>query len=316
MAAHHYDDAVASGRVAPRNDSAGWRAGAVGVTGNRGVPIVPGLAVDWEGPARQPCPACGRGPRDKTLGVTFDDRGGVAHCFRCGHTETLRDERATVRPGAPKLPRQATERHEVLSDYGRDLWAACRPVSGPALAYLEARGCVIPPPDGDLRWHPALQHPITGYTGPALVALLTDARDYRIRRTLHRTWVRADGTKPHEADPPRLLLGRHRKAGAVCRLWPDEAVTYGLGVGEGIETALSLAHGMQPVWAAIDASNLAAFPVLAGVELLTIAADHDPAGVKAAHACAERWHAAGREARVVLPDAVGADLADVAGTSQ
>lgn len=269
-------------------------------------------AIDWHGPARQRCPACGRSDRDNTLGISHDRHGGVAHCFRCGHVETLRKERVAVRPGRTKPPPNAPRRHDALSDHGRELWAACRPLAGQALTYLEARGCVVPPTDGDLRWHPALTHPITGYTGPALVALLTDATDSRIARTLHRTWIRRDGTKAPEANPPRLLLGRHRKAGAVCRLWPDDAVTHGLGVAEGVETALSLAHGFTPAWAAIDAGNLADFPLLAGIECLTVAADHDDAGLKAARACAARWHAAGREVRVVMPDAVGSDLNDVA----
>lgn len=268
--------------------------------------------IDWTGPSRQPCLACARGDRDRALGVTRNGDGtGVAHCYRCGYVELLRDDRPSeARPPRPQNAPQRTERHETLSDYGRELWAACRPIGGPARDYLHARSCVVPPTDGDLRWHPALKHPPSGYTGPALVALLTDASDARIARTLHRTWVRADGTKAPEADPPRMLLGGHRKAGAVCRLWPDEAVTTGLGVAEGIETALSLAHGFAPVWACIDAGNLGTLPVLAGIETLVIAADHDHAGLKAAQACADRWSHA--EVHVIAPRAERADLNDMA----
>ena len=268
--------------------------------------------IDWHGPARQPCPACGRGGRDKALSVTRNpDGSAVAHCFRCEYVETLRDERRAVVPSGnkPRKPApQAPQRFEVLSPYGRELWAACKPVSGPARAYLEARGCVLPPDDGDLRWHPALRHPPSGYEGPALVALLTDAVD-GTPRTLHRTWVMPSGHKA-PVDPPRMLLGGHRKAGAVCRLWPDDYVTHGLAIAEGIETALSLAHGMTPVWACIDAGNLAAFPRLPGIECLTVAADFDEAGLGAARACAARWRAVGRTVRMVLPDAFGRDLND------
>jgi putative DNA primase/helicase len=265
--------------------------------------------IDWDGPTRQACPGCGRGPKDRTCGVTLDDRGGVAHCFRCGHRESSNDG-AQRGSGSPRDRAAAPTRHETLSDFGCELWAACRPLAGEGLAYLQARACVIPPPDGHLRYHPALKHPPSGMVGPALVALVTDAVT-REPLTLHRTWIRADGSKA-PLDPPRMLLGGHRKAGGVVRLWPDEAVTHGLGIAEGIETALSLAHAFTPVWACIDAGNLAAFPVLGGIESLTIAADHDDAGIAAAEACAARWANAGAEAGIVMPDAHKTDLNDMA----
>lgn len=197
---------------------------------------------------------------------------------------------------APARPVQQPATHETLSDYGRALWDACRPVHGTARGYLMARRCVVPPEDGNLRCHSALKHAVSGYTGPALVALVTDAVT-REPLSLHRTWIQADGRKA-DVDPPRLVLGGHRKQGGVIRLWPDEAVTYGLAVAEGIETALSLAHAYTPAWACIDAGNLAALPVLAGIETLLIGADNDPAGSKAANDCATRWAAAGVEVLV------------------
>nr|WP_228882485.1 toprim domain-containing protein [Paraburkholderia saeva] len=112
--------------------------------------------------------------------------------------------------------------------------------------------------------------------------------------SLHRTWICADGRKA-DIDPQRLLLGGHRKQGGVIRMWPDESVTTGLGIAEGIETALSLAWAYAPVWACIDAGNLKALPVLPGIESLVIGADNDPAGIDGAHACAQRWAADGVE---------------------
>lgn len=262
--------------------------------------------IDWDGPGRQPCPQCDRDARDKALHVTRDDLGAVAYCHRCQFTATERTER----PGRPMARPAEPQKHTVLSDYGRWIWGCCKPISGPALTYLQARGCVVPPVDGDLRWHPALPHPASGHAGPALVGLLTDAVD-RTPRSLHRTWVQADGQKA-DVSPPRMLLGGHRKVGAVCRLWPDECVTYSLGVAEGVESALSLAHGHAPVWACIDAGNLAGMPVLAVIECLVIGADHDAAGLAAANACAARWHAAGRSVYMVAPPAAGSDLNDIA----
>jgi len=251
------------------------------------------------GSHRIPCPACGRGERDKTLGLTIEADGkGVAHCFRCAFTESYRPDHGTRLQACAKPPIKAAalQKHEVLSDYGHDLWEACRPLSGVASAYLEARHCCTPPADGDLRYHPSLKHP-SGHTGPALVGLITDAVT-RQALSLHRTWILADGRKA-DVDPPRLLLGGHRKQGGVIRLWPDEAVTTGLGIAEGIESALSLAWAYAPVWCCIDAGNLAGFPVLAGVESLVIGVDEDPAGIAAADECAARWALADREVTLV-----------------
>ncbi|MEM5276703.1 toprim domain-containing protein [Cupriavidus taiwanensis] len=222
------------------------------------------------------------------------DGKGVAHCFRCAFTESYRPDRGARQQAAPTphIKALTTQKHEVLSNYGRELWSACTPLSGVAVAYLKARQCCIPPGDSDLRFHPALKHP-TGHTGPALVGLITDARTCQ-PLSLHRTWIQDDGNKA-DVDPPRLLSGGHRKQGGVIRLWPDEAVTGGLGIAEGIETALSLAWAYAPVWACIDAGNLAAFPVLPGIEVLTIGADNDAAGAASAKLCAQHWAIADRE---------------------
>lgn len=258
---------------------------------------------------RLPCPACGRGERDKTLGLTVEANGkGVAHCFRCAFVETYRPDHGAHHMAAtrPLIKAANASKQETFSQYGRDLWEACMPLSGVAVAYLEARHCLIPPGDGALRYQPFLKHP-SGYTGPALVGLVTDAVT-RQPLSLHRTWIQADGRKA-AVERPRLLLAGHRKQGGVIRLWPDEAVTAGLGVAEGIETALSMAWAYAPVWACIDASNLAALPCLAGIEALVIGADNDPAGAAASNACGARWNDAGVE--VLVTRQAENDLNDV-----
>jgi putative DNA primase/helicase len=132
--------------------------------------------------------------------------------------------------------------------------------------------------------------------------------------TLHRTWLRAEGGDKAEIEKPRLLWPGLPKAGGVIRLWPDEAVTHGLCVAEGIETALSAALGFGLAWSTIDAGNLAGLPVLGGVEALTVVADNDAngRGFAAADACARRWLAAGREVRVRPARSVGTDFNDFA----
>jgi hypothetical protein len=68
----------------------------------------------------------------------------------------------------------------------------------------------------------------------------------------------------------------------VIRLWRDEHVEQGLVLGEGIETVLFAATRiehlgtlLQPAWAAGDASHMRAFPVLPGIDALTLLVDND-----------------------------------------
>src|SRR5690606_5106832 len=105
----------------------------------------------------------------------------------------------------------------------------------------------------------------------------------------------------------KMMLGA--AAGGVVRLSDDADVTYGLGIGEGIETCL--AADFRPVWACLSAGQIAAFPMLSGIEAITILTDHDKAGVVAANLCGERWHAAGREVTFMMPTRAGADIADL-----
>ncbi len=264
------------------------------------------------GENRMPCPTCDRGPKDTALSVRLELDGTVIwHCHRLCGTDGSSRARDSKTPQQPRhaAPR-AAERPRGLSDSARALWAATEPISGPAADYLQARACVLPPADSDLRCMPALRHS-SGYIGPALVALITDICT-GAPLSLHRTWIKPDGNKA-DVSPPRLLLKDHPIAGGVIRLWPDEAVTAGLGIAEGIETALSLAHGFTPVWACIDAGHLAKFPILNGVQDLIIAADNDDAGRKAASDCAARWagHAA---VRIIQADGAGCDLNDMVQT--
>jgi putative DNA primase/helicase len=88
----------------------------------------------------------------------------------------------------------------------------------------------------------------------------------------------------------------------------DEDVLLGLHLAEGLETALAaMAKGFRPVWSTGSAGLMAAFPVLVGVEALTLFADNDVSGtgLRAANEAAARWRAAGSETHIYLRDALG-----------
>jgi putative DNA primase/helicase len=128
---------------------------------------------------------------------------------------------------------------------------------------------------------------------------------------LHRTWITASGRNA-PIESPRLLLAGHWKNGGVIRLWPDEDVKGRLGIAKGIETALVAADGFEPVWAAIDAENLGALPLLPAVKSLTIFVDDEDAD-RAAARLLPRWAAAGRDLVFVLPEPEDDDIADEVG---
>ena len=201
------------------------------------------------GENRRPCPQCDRGPKDTALAVRLESDGRLTWlCHRCRWSGAYGSETQAAAP-VRKAAKAAPKHHDGLAPWAAREWAAAQPLHGVALAYLKARACCIPPEDSHLRCNPALQHP-SGYTGPGLVALVTDARS-GLPLSLHRTWVCANGEKA-ALKTPRLLAAGHRKAGGVIRLLPHRAGEP-LGLAEGIETALSLAWADLPCWAAIDA---------------------------------------------------------------
>lgn len=134
-----------------------------------------------------------------------------------------------------------------------------------------------------LRWHGRIQ---------AVVALMTDPISNEAVG-IHRTFLDVDGAKV-----ARKMLGRQ----GVVRLSPDNEVTMGLGITEGVEDGLAvLLSGWAPVWAATSAGAIAHFPVLVGIEALTIFADADGSGTRAADTCAARWRSAGVDVCISPP---------------
>jgi hypothetical protein len=137
---------------------------------------------------------------------------------------------------------------------------------------------------------------------PCMIAAMRSIATDEIT-AIHRTRISPNGMKLD-----RRMLGV--AAGAAIKLDADEGVTHGLAVGEGVETCLSARQlEIRPVWALGSTSNIATFPVLSGVACLTILAENDDASAKAVQACAERWHAAGREVLINRPTR-GKDLND------
>lgn len=128
---------------------------------------------------------------------------------------------------------------------------------------------------------------------------------------IHRTALTADGAAI-KRDGKTLRMSLGTIAGGAVKFDSDEDVTMGVCIGEGVETCLSgRMIGYRPVWSVLSTGGIAAFPVLPGIDGLTIFGEHDARGAseKAITACAERWIAAGKDVLTEWPMS-GNDLND------
>ena len=178
------------------------------------------LRHDREGTQRLPCPECDRGPRDTALSVTIKDDGSVWLCHRCRFRGAIHGGESFARPPQTRpVKRAEPQRYETLAPHWRDFWGECRPITPDSTAgkYLHGRGCVLPPTDGDLRWHPEAWHWPTQQRLPAIVGLITDVVTCEAR-SLNFTFLKRDGSGKANLDRQRLLLPKHRKSGGVIRL--------------------------------------------------------------------------------------------------
>jgi hypothetical protein len=194
------------------------------------------------------------------------------------------------------LPRPEDDDREEKIASALSIWRESDDPRGTIVeTYLRSRGLDL---DADiagkaLRWNARLG---------AMVALFRDIRTDE-PLGLSRTFLGRDGKKLG-----RKFLGP--VGGTAIKLDADDAVTHGLFVAEGIETALAARQiGLRPIWAAGSCTAIANFPVLPGIEALSILRERDDANARAAIACGTRWHSAGKDVLDVWPN-VGNDVAD------
>jgi hypothetical protein len=200
------------------------------------------------------------------------------------------------------------------------VWREARHPAGTAAeTYLGGRGLPLAGVGGDvIRFHAALRlvHPDAGpRKGDFFGGMVSLFRDLTTNEPcgITRTFIDRNGRPFVDANGKKIrkMLGRARRA--AVKLDADEDVTLGLHLSEGIETGIAARlAGFRPVWALGSAGAIAAFPVLPGIEAITILGEMDDGGAnqRATRICAARWMEAGREALLVEPVA-GGDLADV-----
>jgi putative DNA primase/helicase len=265
------------------------------------------------------CPGPGHSPKDRSLAVRPSIQspyGFIAHSHCGDNWRQCRDfVVGKLGPTATWQRLGDVAQSSAPIPFGwRPLWDRAETLGNITRTYFASRGIPgleLPDVHGVLRFHPRCPFG-PSQRHPCILAMLRDAVTNE-SVGIHRTALSSDGNKLD-----RKVLGT--KSGAVIKLWPDDEVTDGLVIGEGIETTLAAAtcikhRGtlLRPAWAAVDAGNLARFPVLAGVECLTILVDHDEsgAGQRAAHQCAQQWSDAGREVTLLTPRELGSDFNDI-----
>ena len=263
------------------------------------------------------CPGPGHSPRDRSLSVRFDPAapdGFVVHSFAGDDPPSCRDHvrealgLGSWRRRGDELPRPRPRPAPLVPDdeaarmaAALRLWGGARDAQDTLLErYLASRGLELDDrAAGSLRFHPALR--FEGRTTPGMIALFRDLRTDE-PCGLHRTFLSPEGGKRG-----RRMLGRAKDA--AVKLDPEGEVTLGLGIAEGIESGLAARRLFRPLWALGSAGAIRDFPVLGGVEALTIFADADPTGQAAAETCAARWVAAGAEV-AILTSTCGSDAND------
>jgi putative DNA primase/helicase len=275
-----------------------------------------------------PCPICANEPRRSAYGRRrkvlrvwwLEPTFATFKCARCDAHGWVADncnDSARVDQDRLAEMRVRATRQVVIDDAERTrralaIWnSAHDPRGTPVEIYLKRRGLELPDEAAGevIRFHAAC--PFAGARTPAMICLVRDIVSNE-PRAVHRTALDRDGRKREIDGVSRLSLGPI--SGGAIKVTPDEDVTSCIGIGEGLETVLSLRHaiefGRSPIWSVISAGGIETFPVLSGIETLWIAVDQDESGTGQATAgkCADRWRAGQRDVYLITPKTSGTDL--------
>jgi hypothetical protein len=255
------------------------------------------------------------------------NRGLVVNCYRnsgaagCSRADILAslqqrglyDPKADepIEPDPEELARRAAAdeaNRQARIARARWLWQEeTRAAGGTVQVYLWSRLLLIDPIPDVIRFHPSLYHKESGECRPAMIARI-DHGASGDGLGVHATYLAMDGSSKATLKPERRIIGT-ASGGAVQLGQPQRDRR--LIVGEGIENAIALGLSLRaPAWAALGAPGLRSLALPPKANIITIAADHDKAGIKAARIAAKRWVAEGREVEICIPPVPGTDWND------
>lgn len=250
---------------------------------------------------------------DRTPSFVLCDRKGVFFCHGCGVTGDVFDfvrmrdnvdfAEAKRRLGSnwacDAPPRHRTEKSDHSNRQRAEaIWRDGRPIPGTLVEdYLRSRGLRLEALPAQLPLRFAnVRHPETGSRlHPALVAAAYGKEGEFLG--IQRTFLTNDGRKA-PLQPSKMTLGSIR-GGAIRIGSPSDHVV----VSEGLEDGLSvlLATQMTSALVSAGASNMAHILLPDTCRIVTIAADNDDAGTRAASTATHAFEAQGKEVRIMRP---------------
>jgi hypothetical protein len=244
------------------------------------------------------------------LAIWSKDEGFLTYnCARCGVHGCAHERSTDWRKRIPHdLPRRSAP-IAVLPDDGQarriegatSIWDRARDISGtPAEIYLTSRKL-----DVSENWSHVLRFSgslsLDGKPACGMVALMRDVGS-DAPCGVHRTFLQEDGRPILDDDGNKIRRMLGRAKGAAIKLDAHEDIVSGVHIGEGIETCLAARQrGYRPVWAMGSAGAIADFPVLAGIESLSVLGENDRASTDAAHEVCARYEAQGCETFLYQP---------------
>jgi putative DNA primase/helicase len=271
-------------------------------------------------------PGPGHGRLDRSLSIRFDPAapgGFVVHSF-AGNDPIACKDYVRERLGLPAwepgdeqdrridplrrarfdrmaMDREATKRPRSEDDHVRikravAIWKKGGDPRGTlAETYLRSRALDLTDElAGDvLRFHPQCpwRNEDTGTVDciPALVAAFRSIDDGTVT-AVQRIALDTAGAKVGR----RMLGVVHRAAIMLDPIGPE------LAVGEGFETCMAARQlGIRPTWALGSTGGISGFPVLDGVNRLTVLGEIGEASADAVQFVGRRWHKAGRRLNVI-----------------
>jgi putative DNA primase/helicase len=260
------------------------------------------------------CRGCGARGGDAIALVRFLDGCGFREAVEAlcgGEPQNSPAHHAGPAPAnslSPARPDRSDDRNQKRAG---DIWRnGVDPRGTIVQAYLEYRKLDLPDEAAGtvVRFHPSCWFGKEHH--PAMVCLVRNIATNE-PQAIHRAALTPDGIAIRRNGKTfRMSLGP--VSGGAIKLDPDEDVTMGLCVGEGVETCLAGRQmGLRPVWSAISRAGITSFPILPGIEGLHILRENDAnlAGPKSVEDCASRWRATGLDVHIADPER-GSDLND------